>query len=214
MSLKIIGSGFSRTGTLQVKMALEQLGFGPCHHMTELLGDPKQLRCWQALAAGEDADWDQVFDGYTAQIDWPGAAAWYELSMAFPRAKVIHTERPAEEWWNSFRATTGKLLAVHPTIPMSQHGRRVMAMLEQWIVEPLFGGDPLDRERAITAYQRNNQRVRDLVRADRLLVLSPGDGWDPLCRFLQVPPPGTPFPRSHARAEFWAPYGGEPALAG
>ncbi|MBT3459427.1 MAG: sulfotransferase family protein, partial [Halieaceae bacterium] len=33
MSLKIIGAGLGRTGTLSLKTALEQLGYAPCHHM-------------------------------------------------------------------------------------------------------------------------------------------------------------------------------------
>jgi hypothetical protein len=30
MALKLIGTGLGRTGTLSLKLALEQLGFGPC----------------------------------------------------------------------------------------------------------------------------------------------------------------------------------------
>ena len=30
MSLDVIGAGLGRTGTLSLKMALEQLGFAPC----------------------------------------------------------------------------------------------------------------------------------------------------------------------------------------
>jgi hypothetical protein len=37
MGLQVIGSGFGRTGTMSLKRALEQLGFGPCHHMEEVL---------------------------------------------------------------------------------------------------------------------------------------------------------------------------------
>ena len=39
MTLKIIGAGFGRTGTKSLKLALEQLGFGPCHHMEEVMTD-------------------------------------------------------------------------------------------------------------------------------------------------------------------------------
>lgn len=42
MTLRIIDSGFGRTGTMSTKMALEQLGLGPCHHMVEVLGSPTQ----------------------------------------------------------------------------------------------------------------------------------------------------------------------------
>ncbi|MDI5979179.1 sulfotransferase [Amycolatopsis magusensis] len=31
--------GFGRTGTLSLHSALETLGYGPCHHMREVLGD-------------------------------------------------------------------------------------------------------------------------------------------------------------------------------
>ena len=42
MPLKIIGAGLGRTGTLSVKIALEQLGFGPCYHMVEVF----KLQAW------------------------------------------------------------------------------------------------------------------------------------------------------------------------
>ena len=35
MTLEVIGPGFGRTGTNSLRRALEQLGFGPCHHMYE-----------------------------------------------------------------------------------------------------------------------------------------------------------------------------------
>lgn len=40
MTLKVIGSGFGRTGTMSTKIALEKLGFGPCHHMVEVMENP------------------------------------------------------------------------------------------------------------------------------------------------------------------------------
>ena len=33
MPLKVIGTGFGRTGTDSMREALTILGFGPCHHM-------------------------------------------------------------------------------------------------------------------------------------------------------------------------------------
>lgn len=40
MAYQIIGAGFGRTGTASLKLALEQLGFGPCYHMTEVIEHP------------------------------------------------------------------------------------------------------------------------------------------------------------------------------
>ena len=91
MALAIIGSGFGRTGTMSTKLALQQLGFGPCHHMIEVVENPAQPAHWKAIAAGEKVVWAEVFDGYKSQVDWPGAAIWRETSVAFPDAKVLHT---------------------------------------------------------------------------------------------------------------------------
>jgi hypothetical protein len=48
MSLEVIGSGFGRTGTMTTKQALETLGFGPCHHMVEIIENPQQLSLWNS----------------------------------------------------------------------------------------------------------------------------------------------------------------------
>ena len=49
MGLSVIGAGFGRTGTLSLKLGLEQLGFGPCHHMGEVFENPAQLPSIRAL---------------------------------------------------------------------------------------------------------------------------------------------------------------------
>ena len=36
----VIGAGFGRTGTASLKAALEHLGFGPYHHMFEVVAHP------------------------------------------------------------------------------------------------------------------------------------------------------------------------------
>jgi hypothetical protein len=46
MSLKVIGAGLPRTGTLSMKHALEQLGFGRCYHMEEVFRAPHRSRAW------------------------------------------------------------------------------------------------------------------------------------------------------------------------
>jgi hypothetical protein len=211
MGLKIIGSGFGRTGTMSTKMALEQLGFGPCHHMVEVMQNPSQPAFWQARATGEELDWAEVFAGYTAQVDFPGASAWQELAIAFPEAKVLHTERPEDDWWASYSATIGKFFEHRKTLPLPPPVAAIFETMDTLLVEGVMGG--LDKAGAIAAYRRNNEKVRATIPADRLLVFTPSDGWEPLCRFLGVPVPDADFPRSNARDEFWALFGGEPVLA-
>ena len=131
MALAIIGSGFGRTGTMSLKRALEELGYGPCHHMEEVFAHPEQVPYWQALAAGRPMNWDEVFAGYNSQVDWPGAQVWRETAAAYPEAKVIHTMRPEEVWWGSFSTTIGKLMDEYRNMPLPPHGRD---MMDAWMV--------------------------------------------------------------------------------
>ena len=67
MSLRVIGAGLGRTGTFSMKAALEQLGFGPCYHMLEVLQNPAlRLPHWQAATRGEP-NWPELF-AYDAHV--------------------------------------------------------------------------------------------------------------------------------------------------
>ena len=73
MTLKVIGTGFGRTGTDPMRNALNILGVGPTHHMFEL-GEGTPLRpLWLDLAKGGKPDWEKLFEGYAACVDWPSA---------------------------------------------------------------------------------------------------------------------------------------------
>ncbi len=211
MSLKVIGSGFGRTGTMSTKLALEELGFGPCHHMVEVMQNPDQPAHWAKLARGEEVDWAEVFAGYTSQVDNPGAVYWHELSIAFPEAKFIHTERPEDDWWASYDHTINRFWRNRKSIALPPPVQAVFDDMDKILMQ---GGDAgLDHEAAIAAYRTNNARVREVIPADRLLVFNPTEGWRPLCRFLGVDTPKSDFPCSNARSEFWDLFGGEPAAA-
>lgn len=209
MALDIIGSGFGRTGTMSTKLALEQLGFGPCHHMVEVMGSPAQPPFWKDFAEGRQVDWVTVFADYASQVDFPGAAVWPQLIAAFPDARVLHTERPEDEWWASYSVTIAKFFEHAPTMQLPPHIAAIFVTMDKILVQDLLGGTT--RDASIAAYRRNNAKVRATVPAEKLLVFTPTDGWAPLCRFLGVPVPDTPFPRSNARDEFWTHFGGEPA---
>jgi Sulfotransferase domain len=211
MALDVIGSGFGRTGTKSLKAAVEQLGFGPCHHMHEIVENPGQVAHWQALAAGEPVDWNVVFAGYRSQVDWPGAHVWRELAEAFPQAKVIHTVRPEEQWWASFNKTIGKLMARYEALPLPPHIRDILAAWHGLAGQATFGGVLDDREVGLAAFRRRTEEVQEALPADRLLIFDVAEGWDPLCAFLEVEVPDTPFPHHNLRADFWEVLGGEPA---
>lgn len=210
MALQVIGSGFGRTGTKSLKAALERLGFGPCHHMHEVVENPGQVADWQTLAAGGPVDWGRVFAGYNSQVDWPGAHVWRELAATFPKAKVVHTVRPEENWWASFDKTIGKLMARYQDLPLPPHIRDILAAWNEFAGKGTFGGVLDDREVGLAAFRRRTEEVRAALPADRLLVFDVAEGWGPLCAFLNVDVPDEPFPHHNLRADFWEVLGGEP----
>ncbi len=66
----------------------------------------------------------------------------------------------------------------------------------------LSGGDSYDDDGLAAAMERWNERVKEIVPADRLLVWNPGGGWDPLCEFLGVAVPVEPLPRLNDTLSF------------
>ena len=105
MTLKVIGAGFGRTGTQSLKVALEELGFGKCYHMQEVMRNPSHFKKWAEIMEGGKADWDALFEGYQSGADWPLAAYYKELMVAYPDAKVILTVRDPERWYESISTT-------------------------------------------------------------------------------------------------------------
>jgi Sulfotransferase domain len=73
MTIRVIGTGFGRTGTDSMREALNMLGFGPCHHMLEVNTHEEQRRLWRARAKGNQVGWDELLVGYESCVDWPSA---------------------------------------------------------------------------------------------------------------------------------------------
>jgi len=122
MPLKVIGVGVGRTGTYSLKLALNELGLGPCFHMEEvLINAPTQIPMWSTAADG-NPDWETIFDGYESAVDWPTARFFRELSKAYPDAKFILTDRNPDNWAQSFAGTIYKLLAQPEQLPDEMKG--------------------------------------------------------------------------------------------
>jgi hypothetical protein len=211
LGLEIIGSGFGRTGTSSTRVALQELGFGPCHHMAEVFMNPDQVAHWQALAAGEDVDLDAAFEGYRATLDWPATHVWSDLHVLNPDAKVLHTVRPEDKWVESFAETIGLLLEKFREIEqVSPHGRNMLEALDTLVGKTIFEGRTRDRDVIRRAYRQRNEEVQAIVPPEQLLVYDVAEGWEPLCAFLGVPVPDTPFPYRNDSAKFWDGFGGKP----
>lgn len=194
--MKVIGAGFGRTGTLSLKLALEQLGFAPCHHMFEVVGRPERLQEWLDLAEGGKRDWDGTYAGYQAAVDWPTSAFWRELVDFYPEAKVVLTVRDPDRWYDSIEKT---LYAQY--LELRAQNTLFARMVQPMIWDGIFGGR-FDRESATERFRRHTAEVTEAVPADRLLVFKTGEGWGPLCEFLDVPVPAEEFPRSNDSTSF------------
>jgi hypothetical protein len=199
MTLSVISAGFGRTGTLSLKLALEELGFGPCHHMKEVLENgAAQVPLWNAAVAGKP-DFETIYKGYKAAVDWPTAAFWRELAAAYPQAKFILSTRSAESWYDSISQTILSTLTAPDNWPPPavEWFNMVLKVLHRSL------GPTFDKESVIAAFHAHEAAVKAEIPASRLLVHSARDGWEPLCAFLGAPVPATPYPRTNSKEEFF-----------
>jgi hypothetical protein len=200
MALEIIGAGFGRTGTYSLRMALKRLGYGPCHHMSEVIGDPRQIRLWSEAADGKP-NFDALFTGFRSAVDFPIAAFWQDALAAYPDAKVILSDRDPDDWYESFSQTILPLILDRSAWP--ENARPWFQMLEKVVIGRAFGGRT-DRENILAAYRANQDATRALDKSGKALIFNARQGWAPLCRFLGVAVPDEPYPKSNPRAEFFA----------
>jgi hypothetical protein len=199
--LKVIGSGFGRTGTLSLKHALEELGLGPCYHMEEVMKTPAHVSIWHDAALGLPVDWAALFSDYASAVDFPASVVYRELMTAFPDAKVVHTVRDADRWYESTLETIHRGRTMAPALV-----QRLVPVIAKWVDmvdllvwEGIFDGRFEDRAHAIACYDAWTAEVIATVPPDRLLVFEVGEGWEPLCEFLGVLRPDAPFPRVNDR---------------
>ncbi|MBV9332181.1 MAG: hypothetical protein JOZ55_11565, partial [Alphaproteobacteria bacterium] len=175
MALKIVGSGLGRTGTASLKEALETLGF-PCHHMIEVFMHPESVPLWVEAANGH-ADWDAIYRDYTATVDYPGAAFWRELVQKYPSAKVLHSVRDPDQWFESTQATIFR-----PGGPMDAPPGPVTPLFAA--LRSRISVDIHDRAAMVAYFRRHSEEVEREVPRERLLVYNANEGWEPLCKFL------------------------------
>lgn len=203
MTLQVIGAGLGRTGTMSLKVALEQLLGAPCYHMTEVFAHPEHTAVWQAAGQGRAVDWDALFDGFVATVDWPSCSFWSELSQHAPDALVVLTTRSsAEAWWTSANDTIFFGMADAP-VPDPDAEPSFEGMWDA-ITRSRFTTGWREKDSAIAAYERHNAEVRRAAPADRFLDFQVSEGWEPLCAALDLPVPDLPFPHVNTTDEFRA----------
>ncbi len=194
-TLKVVGAGLGRTGTMSLQLALEHLLAQPCYHMMEVLRRPQDVPVWHRAVQGQMPDWRSFLGGYGAAVDWPVASFWKEISTAFPSAIVVLSVRDPEAWWSSASAT------IFQSVAKLDNDLRLM-------IDDLFRSrfTPLlaDKAACIAAYERHVADVRRNAPQQRLVEWRPGDGWGPICAALNMPVPAEPFPHENTTRDFKA----------
>lgn len=211
--MKVIGAGLPRTATLTQKIALEMLGFGPCHHMVNVLADLTLADEWAKALAGQ-VNWDKLLYGFKSAVDYPSSFFYKELLAAYPGAKVVLSVRDGRAWARSMLDTIWRVQYGEGSVEhylACAHGcvdpamRAYTDLMTTMInMAGLFGPTParFNEDALIAGMERHNAAVRAHVPEHQLLEWSPADGWGPLCEFLDRPVPAAPLPRANDSAAF------------
>lgn len=213
MPLKVIGVGFGRTGTHSLKLALEKLGYSKCYHMEELImHHPHKISYWEDARLDKEINWEELFEGYQAAVDFPANAHYKKYLEIYPDAKFILTVRDPESWYNSFNNTIIKqskpslsqILSMSLKMMYDKKTRERLKVFKfngQYL-KTWFPNGFEDKAGAIDHFNNWNEEVRKTIPKDQLLEFDSRDGWKPLCDFLGKPVPDEPYPRSNTTADF------------
>mmetsp|Transcript_24042 Transcript_24042/g.34381 ORF Transcript_24042/g.34381 Transcript_24042/m.34381 type:complete len:382 (+) Transcript_24042:102-1247(+) len=234
--LKVIGVGYGRTGTYSLALALDELGF-PTLHTQHLYENEKIFAHFVDNIFYKSIQQDEVitpdmytpdFDllvngGFTATMDLPFALYYKQIHELYPDCKFILTVREnSEVWFRSWDVMTKSI-----TQP-AQYGRffsdvNRLNYYMRWLFS-IVNSDkkylnapfPLpaqNKAKSILSYEAHNEKVRNSIPSSQLLEYNVRQGWEPLCKFLEIPEAncpsthGIPFPKTNsARAVTWQAY--------
>jgi len=212
-SLKVIGVGYSRTGTWSLAKALNELDF-PTFHTMDFFQDEEIFENFVNGIFYESIKEDKIimgvpdFDlllraGYTATMDLPFAFYYDQILEKYPDCKFILTLRDdSNVWWRSWNSLTesegatlvsksaGYIGAIIPHLKKSGYYKRWLYSVinqDKTFLNHPFPLPAQNRERSISGYEKHNQGVRDSIPPSQLLEYSVKEGWEPLCTFLEIP---------------------------
>ena len=210
--LEIIGAGLPRTGTTSLSLALKMLIKGECFHGSLITSlSEEEYDFWlnaldqERTESISKAEWRYIFKYYKAALDLPIILFYKELMEAFPDSKVILTDREPVSWFNSWWKSIGfqlktldnRIMRTMNTIVynpkmtlMHEAGRKYVPPWTTMSIDDAFE----NLESATKFYQAWKEDVIRTVPKERLLILNVKDGWEPLCRFLDMDIPSAPFP--------------------
>ncbi|HEX8624578.1 MAG TPA: sulfotransferase [Allosphingosinicella sp.] len=190
--LAVVGVGLPRTGTFSLRLALERIGFAPCHHMLDLIDAPNRAWPWIAALDGDKIILADALAGYQAAVDLPACLLIEDILQQFPETYAVLTHRDPASWADSMEVTLMSGGEADPGLT------RLVAQC----FERLFGTCTPTRDQLVEGYLRHVSSVRAIVPPQQLLVFRVEEGWGPLCRFLSCSLPRMPFPHTNSRDTF------------
>lgn len=189
--MKVIWPGYLKTGKTSLANALRILGYKTYDffEQVEFLGD----EFYDLFTKGKVPDFKALFEDVDAITDNPGCLIFEELFEYFPNAKVILTVRDEEEWLLSLRKHMLLLLREGFIYFYFYNNRGYW--INRLCRQALNGSENPDasfvhRKR----YRWHNERVKQVIPKDQLLIYNVKEGWKPLCDFLGHEVPDQPFP--------------------
>ncbi|XP_057299277.1 uncharacterized protein LOC130629918 [Hydractinia symbiolongicarpus] len=210
----LIGAGLPRNGTYSTKTALEILLPGKCHHMYRALAFHQKE--WIRILNDEMSD-DEFKDfflsnGDVAGVDAPVILVYQRLMKVFPNAKVLLNIREPKSWERSMNETIIKMAdddQFPECIFLSLGFFKSYLMPTKLMQRALFQTErsremisSLKSGNGVAYYNRWVEEVKRNVPEEKLLVYSVKEGWEPLCKFLNVPIPEQPFPHTNDSQSF------------
>lgn len=180
---KVFGIGYPKTGTKTLGDCFRQLGYKHRSFDMRLAAQAKRNELAEVLAEAEK---------YETFEDWPWFFLYRELDRRFPNSKFVLTMRKDTD------AYTASLKKHHER----QGIRRKDFVQPEWWNDVFgFPPDRWDYEQSALRYERHNREVLDYFKdrpGDLLVVCwERGDGWEPVCKFLNKKVPRRPFPHEN-----------------
>lgn len=174
---KVFGIGLSKTATTSLSAALEMLDYRTKHFPIRMI----------KYESGELDIKPRYAKKYDAMTDIPIARFYQKLYHHFPDAKFILTLRDMDGWLDSCRRHfwPGQILK----------GNNWINKLHKEV----YNAIDFDKSEYKKAYRTHKNEVFDFFedKKDQLLVIdiTDGDGWKPVCKFLNEPIPSEDFPK-------------------
>ena len=212
----MIGAGLPRTGTASFSEALATLLQGPVYHSgTQMtIGPERNIKGWTNILRRTpikskddrtfiDSTIKSLLDGYAGVVDTPTCCFVEEMMDLYPDAKVICTVRDPDKWADSMDRMAQTSLQWFlsfalfwlPGLRLFPEFGEVLNV-GRW--RELYGPPPEGQKYVLgrQIWERHIDYLERTVPKDKLVYFDVKEGWEPLCKALDVPVPvGVDFPR-------------------